>query len=83
MFAVYVDVKYENKGVFTPDVLRKSHSLREFIGYIVVAEDSLVNLTINGTLRDSIYVVVFPSFVFARFSITDARNSIGIYLCMC
>jgi len=58
MFAVYVDVRYEAKGTFLPDVKYNSHSYREFNGYVIVAKNSNMELTINEPLRHSIHVVV-------------------------
>jgi len=58
MCAVYVDVRYETKGTFTPDVMYRSHSFREFIGYVIVAKDSTMELIINEPLRHFIYVLV-------------------------
>ena len=62
VFAVYVDVRYETKGTFSPDVKYKSQSFREFNGYVFVAKNSTMKLTINEPLHNFIYVVVLSSF---------------------
>jgi len=65
VFAVYVDVRYEAKGTFSPDVKYNSHSYREFNGYVIVAKNSNMELTINEPLRHFITVVVlFNFFIF-------------------
>ena len=58
MFAVYVDVRYETKGTFSPDMLDNSRSYREFIGYVIVGKSSTLELTVNETLLNRIFVVV-------------------------
>jgi len=62
VFAVFLDVRYETKGTFTPGTLDNARSYREFNGYIIVAKNSTMELTISGTLRSRIYVVVLSSF---------------------
>ena len=62
MFAVFLDVRYETKGTFTPDMLDNARSYREFNGYVIVAKNSTMELTISGTLQNHIYVVVLSSF---------------------
>ena len=62
VFAVFLDVRYETKGTFTPDTLDNARSYREFNGYVIVAENSTMELTISETLRHHIYVVVISSF---------------------
>ena len=62
MFAVFLDVRYENKGTFTPDMLDNARSYREFNGYVIVAKNSAMELTISDTLCHPIYVVVLSSF---------------------
>ena len=64
MFVVYVDVRYETKGTFTPDVIYSSRPYREFIGYVIVAKSSTMELTINEPLRHFIRVVVLSDFYF-------------------
>jgi len=53
-----MDVRYETKGTFTPSEKCNSRSYREFIGYIIVAGNSTVQLTISQPLHHPIYVVV-------------------------
>jgi len=88
VFAVYVDVRYETKGLFAPDMLDNSRSYREFIGYVIVTKNSTMELTINETLRHSIDVVVSSSFVlslrllqqhfvFSSFSVKAGKISLG------
>ena len=63
MFAVYVDVRYETKGMFTLATLFNSTSYREFIGYVIVAKNSTIVLDIGEADQQLIYVTVFSSFV--------------------
>ena len=63
MFIVYVDIRYETKGIFTPSTVPNSNSYREFVCYVIVAKNSTMELTVNETLRHHIYVVVL-SFCF-------------------
>jgi len=62
VFSVFVDVRYETKGTFTPGTLDNARSYREFNGYVIVAKNSTMELTINETLHHHIYVVVLSSF---------------------
>lgn len=59
--AVYVDVRYETKGTFSPHEKYTSHSYREFIGYVIVAKNSTMQLSVRETLRHWILVVVLSS----------------------
>jgi len=63
LFAVYMDARYETKGIFAPNMLDNSRSYREFIGYVIVAENSTMKLTYNETLSHFIDIVVSSSFV--------------------
>ena len=74
VFAVYVDVRYETKGTFSPDMLDNSRSYREFIGYVVVAKSSTLELTVNETLLNHISVVVLSVFILYIY--------IYIYICV-
>jgi len=64
LFAVYVDVRYETKGTFLPGVKYKIRSFREFIGYVIVAKYSIMELTVSEPLHHFIHVVVLSSFIF-------------------
>jgi len=64
VFAVYVDVRYETKGTFSPGVKYKIHSFREFIGYVIVTKYSIMELTVSEPLHHFINVVVLSSFIF-------------------
>jgi len=58
VFAAFMDVRYETKGTFTPSAKYSSRSYREFIGYVIVARDSTLHLTVNESLRHFIHVLV-------------------------
>ena len=58
VFAVFMDVRYETKGTFSPSLKYNSRSYREFIGYVIVAKDSTLELTINKPLLHFIHVLV-------------------------
>jgi len=64
VFAVYVDVRYETKGTFSPGVKYQIHSFREFIGYVIAAKHSTIELTISEPVQHFIHVVVLSSFIF-------------------
>jgi len=59
MFAVYVDVRYESKGVFSLAKLFNSSSYREFVGYVDVSKNSTIAVDIDQADRQLVYVTVF------------------------
>jgi len=63
VLAVYVDVRYEHKGLFTLAMLFNSSSYREFVGYVVVAKNSTILFDVYKPDRQLIYVTVLSAFV--------------------
>ena len=76
MFAVYVDVRYETKGLFTLALLFNSSAYREFVGYVIVAKNSVIVLDINQADRQLIYITVFSNLflTFYSFGLSNIYN---------
>jgi len=61
VFAVYVDVRYETKGLFKLAALFNTISYREFIEYVIVATNSTIVLDVYEADRQLISVTVIFS----------------------
>lgn len=63
VFAVYVDVRYETKGVFGVALLFNSSSYREFVGYVIVPKNSTIAVDIDQADRQLVHITVFARFI--------------------
>jgi len=67
VFAVYVDVRYETKGMFSLDMLYNSGLHREFIGYVLVPESSTIKLFTNSSQLIEVVVLCVVFFCIKSF----------------
>jgi len=67
VFVVYVDVRYETKGMFSLDMLYNSGLHREFIGYVLVPESSTIELLTNSSQLIEVVVLCIIFFCIKTF----------------